>query len=118
MDIRLKIMLLLLGISIWGLLVIKLRRKVIDIKYALPWLVLDMALIVLIAIPSLMEKLAAIMGIQLPSNMFFFFGLLILLFICYEQTITISKHNTMIRRLVQEIAIEKNKTTENLITKL
>ena len=51
-----------------------IRKKSLELRYALAWLLVGVGIIVLDLFPGLLEKLSKIMGITNPINMLFFFG--------------------------------------------
>lgn len=81
------------------------RKRKVDLKYALPWIIVGIIMLLLDIFPNLVSQIAKIMGIQLPVNMLFFLGFCFSLFILFIQTITISKLADKVKRLTQQIAL-------------
>ena len=74
MTFRLQIVIaviILLGLSI---VVNMVRRKQIELKYALAWLGAGLLVLVFDGFPQLMDWLAGMLGIASPVNMLFFLG--------------------------------------------
>ncbi|MCR5604268.1 MAG: DUF2304 domain-containing protein [Lachnospiraceae bacterium] len=109
MSIRLKIFLFVIWILIFLFLIMKLKSKKADIKYILPWLFVDMGLMVITVFPGILTFFCRLFGIETPSNMLFFFGLVFLAMIVFSMTLVISKQNSQIRDLAQRLALYDDK---------
>ena len=107
MSIRLTVSLYILVLLLFIYLIHKMRSKKVDIRYILPWLVLDFMLLLAVAFPGMINRICNLLGIQTPSNMVFFFGIIFLLFIVFSLTITVSKLNSEIKELTQKIALNE-----------
>ena len=110
MSIRLKIFLFVIWILVLVFLFLKLKTKKADIRYVLPWILLDAAMMVITAFPGILTFFCALFGIETPSNMLFFFGLVFLAMIVFSMTIVISKQNAQIRDLTQRLALHEDRT--------
>ncbi len=115
MSIRLKIFLFIVWICIFIFLFSKLRSKKADIRYILPWLLLDGGMMIITAFPGILTFFCRLFGIETPSNMLFFFGLVFLAMIVFSITLVISRQNSQIRDLTQRLALyeDKERETEN-----
>ncbi len=109
MGIRLKIFLFIIWILIFLFLIFKLKSKKADIKYFLPWFMLDAGMMIITAFPGILDFFCHLFGIETPSNMLFFFGLVFLALIVFSMTLTISKQNAQIRDLTQRLALYEEK---------
>ena len=78
MSIRLKVFLFVVWILILMFLITKLKSKKADIKYILPWLMLDAGMMVITVFPQILTFFCRLFGIETPSNMLFFFALVFL----------------------------------------
>ena len=105
MSIRLKIFLFVIWILMFVYLFVKLRARKADIRYILPWLLLDMGMMLITAFPQILTFFCGLFGIETPSNMLFFFGLIFLAMIVFSMTLVISKQNGQIRDLTQRLAL-------------
>ncbi len=83
----------------------KLRARKADIKYILPWLLLVAGMMIITAFPEMLNVLCSLFGIETPSNMLFFFGLVFLTMIVFSMTLVISKLNDNIKDLTQRLAL-------------
>lgn len=107
MSLRLTVSLYILVFLLFLYLVHKIRARKVDIRYILPWLVLDFILFLAVAFPGAVKWICNLLGIQTPSNMVFFFGIIFLLFIVFSLTLTVSKLNSEIKELTQRIALNE-----------
>ncbi len=105
MSLRLKIFLFVIWILVLLFLILMLKRKKADVRYVLPWMVLDAAMMVVTAFPGILSYFCTLFGIETPSNMLFFFGLIFLCVIAFFLTLTISSQNVQIRDLSQRLAL-------------
>ena len=81
------------------------RRETLDIKFALPWLTVGAAVLVLDMFPGIMNYLVHLLGIELPVNMMFFFGFCFTLLLVFSLTVKVSRQSEQLKRLTQEIAL-------------
>lgn len=95
----------LLALVIVALVVEMVRRKKLREKYAVLWLVVGIATLVLAAFPHLLNIVAALVGIQIPSNLLFAIGILMLLGVCLHLSWEISLVEDETRTLAEEVAI-------------
>lgn len=82
-----------------------IRKRELELKYALSWFIMDLALIILVCIPNTMEKLAELLGIYSPVNMVFFLGFVFSLIVIFVLTVTLSRMSSRVRRLAQIVAM-------------
>lgn len=99
------IMAFLLALTIVALVVEMLRRKKLREKYAIWWLVVGIATLVLAAFPQLLGFVAQLVGVQLPSNLLFILSILMLLGVCLHLSWEISVVEEETRTLAEEVAI-------------
>ncbi len=105
LNIRLQIFLFIIWFVVLFYMIHKIRARHVDIKYILPWIFLDIAMMVLTAFPIIVSELARFFGIIVPSNMLFFFGMIFLTAIVFSLTITVSKMGGEIKTLTQKLAL-------------
>lgn len=94
-----------LALAIVALVVEMLRRKKLREKYAVLWLVVGVATLVLAAFPMLLNIVAEFVGVQLPSNLLFIMSILMLLGVCLHLSWEISVVEDETRTLAEEVAI-------------
>ena len=81
------------------------RKKNLQLKYALPWFACIAVLILLVAVPNLLDLLAGLLGIQSPVNMVFFLGFVVSLGIIFVLTLIVSRLTSRVRQLAQAVAL-------------
>ena len=103
---NLKIQVIVAALIVFALLWIAnmVRRQVLDLKYALSWLTVGTAVLILDLFPG-MNRLVHLLGIELPVNMMFFFGFCFTLLLLFILTVKVSKQGEQLKRLTQEVAL-------------
>ena len=98
-----KVQIIILVIIIVALLCLgnMIRKKKVDLRYALPWIIMGCIMLVLDVFPQLLGKMATLLGFELPINMLFFLG------VCLAEKV---------KKLTQEEAL-MNKTVDDKIKK-
>jgi len=91
-----------------------IRKRKIDLKYALLWLTLLVALAILVLFPAIMDEMAKIVGISSPVNMIFFTGFCLSLGIIFILTMVVSKLSERLRALAQAVALSEKRQKELL----
>lgn len=92
-----------------------IRKKSLDIRYALTWLALDIGILIIVIIPGLLDSLAEFLGIYNPVNMIFFLGFLFSLVVIFALTMSVSRNSNRVRKMAQRIALNEyrlNKKSE------
>ena len=92
-----------------GMIFYAVYRDKLREAYALLWILVAVVTAGLAVVPSLLERLAALLGIKTPA-----FALLLcmtggMLLLLFQITLIISAQNEKITRLMQEIALLKEK---------
>ena len=109
MNTRLKVFLFVICALVFLFLLLKLRSRRAEIKYVLPWLFLDLILAVVTAFPGILNFFCALFGIETPSNMLFFFALILLSAVVFSLTLAPSRQNAQIRELTQRLALREER---------
>lgn len=82
-----------------------LRLKKIREKYATLWLIVGFATLVLAAFPRLLEIVAQLLSVQVPSNLLFALSIVLALGVCLHLSWEISVVEDETRVLAEEAAI-------------
>ena len=106
MDLRIRIFIIIAMICLIIGIVAMIRKKKLELRYALIWLFVGMAVLILSIFPVLMEGLSYLFGIASPMNMLFFFGFCFSLIIIFVLTVALSRMSTRIKNLAQDIALQ------------
>lgn len=114
MNIKIQIIIGIIVILALCIIVNMIRKKRLELRYALSWLCVGIAILVLDCFPQLIAWLSEKIGIASPVNMLFFFGFCFSLMIIFVLTVAISRMSIRIKELAQEIALfEKEMRREN-----
>lgn len=112
MNIRIQIIIAIFIIIALGVIVNMIRKKSLELRYALAWLVVGIGVLILDLFPGAMEWLAKMMGVALPSNMLFFLGFCFSLGIIFILTVAVSRMSIRIKNLTQELALFEKRQEE------
>lgn len=105
MGARLQIIIAVVIVFALVVMVDMIRRKALELRYALAWLLVGMGVLVLDLFPGIMEWFASFMGIELPINMLFFWGFCFSLVLIFGLTMAVSRMSIRIKNLAQELAL-------------
>ena len=89
------------------IIVISIRKSSISVKNALAWLLLPIVFLFITIFPDSLAKVSAFLGFETLASFIFLVTIALLVVISFFHTITISKQQTEITKLIQEIAILK-----------
>ncbi len=107
MSINLIIVSILFSIFIIITILFLLRKKKINIKYSLIWIILFTILLIATIIPGFLVWITHLLGFKTASNMVISIILAVLVVISIVLTMIVSKQDKKIRLLIQEISILK-----------
>lgn len=97
---------LIVGIVLMLLLILNMiRKRKLELKYSLEWLIVLVLLLIIACVPETLTKVASTLGIYSPVNMIFFLGFVFALIIIFVLTVTVSRLSARIRRLAQIVAM-------------
>lgn len=91
---------IILAVVMWMLLTRRLREK-----YAVLWLIIGVAVLVLGLFPQLLLDLTDIFGVQVPANLLFALAIVLLLGVALHLSWELSQAEEEIRRSAEEHAI-------------
>ena len=89
-----------------------IRKRQLELKYALSWLIAIFFVLVLDCFPVLLTKLSHALGIWAPVNMIFFLGFCFSLVIIFGLTVGMSRMSERIKKLSQALAIQEEMIEE------
>ena len=113
MTVKLQITILIALAVALAAIINMIRRKSLELKYALSWLFVLAAVAVFAAFPKTMIVMARFLGIDAPVNMIFFLGFCFSLVIIFGLTVSMSRMSERMKKLSQALAIQ-----EEMIEKL
>lgn len=88
-----------------GIVLEMLRRKTLREKYAVLWLIVGTASLILGGFPRLLEASSDALGVEVPSNLLFAIGLVFLVGVCLHLSWELSKVEDETRILAEEVAL-------------
>jgi len=94
--------LLIIVLVMWMLLTRRLREK-----YAVLWLVIGLAVLVLGLFPQLLLGLTSALGVQVPANLLFALAIVLLIGVALHLSWELSQAEDEIRRVAEEAAISR-----------
>jgi hypothetical protein len=103
---KLQIILGVLIVCTFLLIVNMVRKRKLELKYALSWFVMLLGVGIIVCIPKTMNMLAEMLGIYSPVNMIFFIGFIFAIVIIFILTVTLSRLSARVRRMAQILAME------------
>jgi hypothetical protein len=98
---------LILAAVLVAIVIVLLLRRQLREKYAVVWLVIGLAALVLGLFPQLLTWLTAALGFQVPANLLFTLAIVLLLAVTLHQSWELTKGEEEIRRLAEEAAISR-----------
>lgn len=105
MNIRIQIIVGVIVLLALGVIINMIRQKKLELRYALSWLGVGVAILILDCFPQLITWISKKVGIASPVNMLFFFGFCFSLMIIFVLTVAVSRMSIRIKELTQELAL-------------
>lgn len=103
----LRLQLISAAILLLGMLyVVRLiRKRKMELKYALPWLAVSFAALIVDCFPKLLSALADLLGIATPVNALYLVALLFAVCLIFALTVIVSRQSERIKQLAQAAAL-------------
>lgn len=108
MSLKTQVIIAVIIIAALVVIVNMVKKKALELRYALAWIVVGVCILILDIFPKLIEKLSIMMGIYSPINMLFFWGFCFSLGIIFVLTVAVSRMSIRIKELAQELALYKH----------
>lgn len=118
MSMKLRVVLALILLIGLGFLISLIKKRKLDLKYSIVWLLLPIVIFIIIIIPGLLEWMAAALGIYDVMNMVFFLGFIFVIAVIFSLTVAISKMADSIRQLTQKVALEEYSDRKKIESKM
>lgn len=97
---------LTIGIMLYLIFILYLlRKKKLNLKYSLLWLLTVVIMLIMTAFPKLVTVISNLIGIESPINTIFLVFIFFILLILISLTSIVSKQNKEIKTLIQNLAI-------------
>lgn len=107
MTLKLRIIIVCLLLLCCAIVIREVKKRHLELKYAITWMLLPITIGVIIAIPGALEWISGLLGIYDVVNMVFFLGFIVLLAIIYSLTVALSRSSERIRKLTQMMALDE-----------
>ncbi len=112
MNIKIQIIIAIIVIAALMVIMSMIKRKRLELRYALVWLMVGISILVLDSFPLLINWISEELGIASPVNMLFFLGFCFSLMIIFVLTVAVSRMSIRIKQLAQEIALNEKNNNE------
>jgi len=107
--LKVQVFVILTSLCFMTIIINMVRKEYLDIKYSLTWLFVGVAAVIISIQPKIIFAIANFIGILLPSNAIFLFGILFIALITFSLTIALSRQSFRIRKMAQEMALLEKK---------
>ena len=87
-----------------------IRKRSLELKYALTWLLLGVGMLGVVLVPGLLGTISEVLGIYNPMNMVFFLGFMFSIVVIFTLTMSISNNSNRVRKMAQMIALNEYRT--------
>lgn len=109
MTLKLQIVIAIAILAILAVLVNMIRKRSLELKYALVWMMVLAALLIFDCAPVLLNIVSNFLGIYAPVNMIFFLGFRFSLLIIFSLTVALSRLSNSVRTLDQMVALNEKR---------
>ena len=105
MPFNQKLLAAAMAVALLIFIVETVRRRKLREEYAWLWVLIGGIILVLALWPALLQLITVRLGIELPINTVFFFGLMFMVFINLHFSVKISELTNQVKRLAQELSL-------------
>lgn len=109
MSVMLRVSLILMSFASLFYIIRKIRYSKMQIEYAIFWIVLSVAMIIMSVCPQIVYWIRMMMGMVSAANVVYLFIIAVLLLKVFMMTIEISNLENKIKDLAQQVGINDNK---------
>jgi hypothetical protein len=110
MDVRQKILAAICGVTLLLVIIELVRRRKLRVEYSWLWILAGLAIAAVGLNYSLLQWITKLIGAGFTSSTLFFFGIFFVLALCLQFSVKISKLETQVKNLAQELAIQRPKS--------
>lgn len=96
---------IIMSVFVIVLITILLLKRQLAEKYAVLWLIIGFGVLIVSVFPGLLESLARLLGVQVPSNLIFAAAIALLIGVALHLSWELSRAEDEIRRLAEVVAI-------------
>lgn len=109
MTFKLQVVIGVAILVVLAILVDMIRKRSLELKYALVWMLVLVALLLFDCAPVLLNYVSNALGIYAPVNMIFFLGFCFSLLIIFSLTVALSRLSNSVRTLDQMVALNEKR---------
>lgn len=91
------------------IIILSLKRNTISVKSSIAWMLLPIVFLLIAIFPAPLDSLSRWLGFENFSNFIFLIVIALLIILCFFLTITTSRQQNQINKLIQEISLLKHK---------
>jgi hypothetical protein len=102
-----KIFALIVGVSIFIVILEMVRRRRLEEEYSFLWLIVGLGIVILVLWEGLLEWITNLIGATAQTTTIFIFGFVILILINLHFSIKITKLSRQVKEIAQQVAILK-----------
>ena len=108
MDLRQKIISIVVAVVVFVVIVELVRRKKLMEEFSWIWLLAGVIILLIAVWENIFSLIANLTGIIAPSSIVFFFGIIFLILINLQLAMVLSKSRNDIKNLGQKISLYEN----------
>ncbi|GMU93200.1 MAG: hypothetical protein AMXMBFR4_22580 [Candidatus Hydrogenedentota bacterium] len=105
MDIRQKILAAVCGLGLLAVIIELVRRRKLRVEYSWIWILAGIGIFVIGLNYRLLQWITEFIGAGWTSSTLFFFGIFFVLALCLQFSVKISRLETEVKNLAQELAL-------------
>ena len=109
MPIRQQVVALIISVALLVLIVELMRRRKLREEYSVLWVLTSITVFVLAVWYDLLVVLTRLIGAVLPTSTLFFFALILLVLVCLQFSVRITKLDDQVKKLAQALALKEAK---------
>lgn len=93
------------ALAVLAVIIVMLLRRQLREKYAIMWLLIGLAILILAVFPGLLIGLAHALNVEVPSNLIFALALVLLVGVALHLSWELSQAEDEVRRVAEEVAL-------------
>ena len=82
-----------------------LRRGKLRERHTFWWLIAGVLSLIVALFPAILDGLAALLGVDVPVNLVFFVGIVVLFLVCIQQSTELTRSEERTRTLAERVAL-------------
>ncbi|MGP6171512.1 DUF2304 domain-containing protein [Microbacterium sp. A204] len=89
-----------------------LRRGRLRERHTIWWLIAGAMSLTVAIFPSILDGLASLLGVDVPVNLLFFVGIIVLFLVCIQQSTELTRSEERTRTLAERVALLDDRLRE------